>query len=375
MNKARIIVGANYGDEGKGTVTARYARESGNALNILTNGGSQRGHTVASGLGRHTFQHFGSGSYFGAANYYSRFFILNPMQFVKEWWTLAVRPTVYRDPICRWTTPYDMMANAISRELKGTHDTCGMGIWNTIVRYRKLPILTLDEFAAMPYQRKSDYLDRVRSYYESGLQVPDGWKSLWRSEDMKRHFVSDCLFMVLHTTAEPDVRRLADRYTDLIFENGQGLLLCDTGRDTADTTPSDTGVSYSLEILADMGVMANGTPLGGSEVTVHYVTRPYLTRHGDGGMEDCSDRGTLSSGVAEDVSNQYNQFQGGLRYGWLDVGRLRDRILENAGGLPYEVELTHCDEMDRLSEFEGVFPKVNAHDRAEVDIAGKNTEL
>lgn len=44
--KARIVIGANYGDEGKGTVVARYSKNSYNVLNVLTNGGSQRGHSI-----------------------------------------------------------------------------------------------------------------------------------------------------------------------------------------------------------------------------------------------------------------------------------------------------------------------------------------
>ena len=53
--KARIIIGANYGDEGKGTVVAKYSKQSDNCLNILTNGGSQRGHTIVTEYGSTTF--------------------------------------------------------------------------------------------------------------------------------------------------------------------------------------------------------------------------------------------------------------------------------------------------------------------------------
>ena len=91
MKTARIVVGANNGDEGKATVVAKYSKGKQNVLNILTNGGSQRGHSVITDKGEHTFQHFGSGSYYGAHNYYSSFFIINPMQFRKEWDELVVK--------------------------------------------------------------------------------------------------------------------------------------------------------------------------------------------------------------------------------------------------------------------------------------------
>ena len=113
------VIGANYGDEGKGTVVANYTKNSDNVLNILTNGGAQRGHSILTKDGNITFQHFGAGTYHGADNYYSRYFILNPMQFVKEYETLIVKPkNIYRDINCKWSTPYDSMANLIQKNKK-----------------------------------------------------------------------------------------------------------------------------------------------------------------------------------------------------------------------------------------------------------------
>ena len=365
---ARIIVGANYGDEGKGTVTAHYAKHSANALNILTNGGAQRGHSIVSEHGSHTFQHFGSGTYYGAANYYSRFFILNPMQFAKEYEALVVKPSViYRHEDCRWSTPYDMMANAITEALAGRKASCGMGIWNTIRRHRDTETVGFDRFCGMDLSEKLGYIDSVRHYYENMLDIPTSWLRVWRSHDLKLHFIDDCDLM-LANTAVLGCRELADRHTDLIFENGQGLLLCDTGKDTADTTPSDTGLKNAISILKDMGVMdENGKAVGDSIITAHYVTRPYLTRHGDGGMENESKRTIISDGVAEDRTNHYNQYQGIFRYGKLDIGSLKERIEANAGSIPYEIELTHCDEMDRLAAFKKMFGSVNTYDKPEIE--------
>ena len=124
--KARIVIGANYGDEGKGTVTANLTNDSvinnEKVLNILTNGGAQRGHSIIKNTGEdvnvfHTFQHFGSGTYHGADTYYSCYFILNPMQFVKEYNELLIKPkNIYRDYNCRWSTPYDSFANLIEEQ-------------------------------------------------------------------------------------------------------------------------------------------------------------------------------------------------------------------------------------------------------------------
>lgn len=140
-----IIIGANLGDEGKGTVTATITKNAdGKVLNILSNGGSQRGHSILTENGSFTFCHFGSGTYHGADNYYSEYFIINPMSFVKEYNELKRRGIcldnkVHCSPMVRWSSPYDMMANQIIEELRGEtkHGSCGMGIWETVRRYTK----------------------------------------------------------------------------------------------------------------------------------------------------------------------------------------------------------------------------------------------
>ncbi|MBR6981296.1 MAG: adenylosuccinate synthetase [Prevotella sp.] len=355
MRRARIIIGSNYGDEGKGTVTARYARDASHALNVLTNGGPQRGHSILSDMGEgrmvgHTFQHFGSGSYHGADNYYSRFFILNPMQFVKEYESLMVKPLVYRDKRCRWTTPYDSMANLIVEQQRKRHCSCCMGIWNTIKRYKEMPAVPFDVFLASTRESQLAYLCSVKNYYEKGLDVPTSWKDVWNSPVLVEHFLWDCAFMAAHTTV-CELSQL--NHDELIFENGQGLLLCDTGKDTPDTTPSHTGARYALELLKEIPDV---------DVTAHYVTRPYLTRHGDGGLEGESDRSYISTAIAEDRTNHYNEGQGEFRYGALDIERLRDRVRDDANGLRFELEVTHCDEMDRVEEFKKWFDIVNTYD-------------
>ena len=92
---------------------------------MLTNGGAQRAHSILTKNGSFTFQHFGSGTYHGADNYFSEYFILNPMQFVKEYNELRNRGVkigkIYRDPKCMWSTPWDMMANQIIEEMRGKY--------------------------------------------------------------------------------------------------------------------------------------------------------------------------------------------------------------------------------------------------------------
>ena len=71
MTKVKIVIGGNFGDEGKGLLSAYFAEEmmqkEGKCLVVLSNGGAQRGHTVDLPDGRrHVFHHFGAGALCGA---------------------------------------------------------------------------------------------------------------------------------------------------------------------------------------------------------------------------------------------------------------------------------------------------------------------
>lgn len=141
---AKVVIGANFGDEGKGLMTDYFCRQAAlkgeNCLVILHNGGAQRGHTVVTpGRKRHVFRHFGSGTFTGADTYLSEDFILNPMVFRREWEELeeiGINTKVYVNPKCIITTPFDMILNQIIEEYRkgDRHGSCGMGIHETIIR-------------------------------------------------------------------------------------------------------------------------------------------------------------------------------------------------------------------------------------------------
>lgn len=145
MNKdVHVVIGANYGDEGKGTIVAKIAKEKINekksVLNVLTNGGAQRGHSFIYQGKKIINKHFGSASVLGCATYFSPKFILDPMQFTTEYQKKADEFEAFRyagcirSRYCRWATPFDIMANQAEAKKQKLHNTCGMGIWNTIKR-------------------------------------------------------------------------------------------------------------------------------------------------------------------------------------------------------------------------------------------------
>lgn len=377
MSKGRIIIGASYGDEGKGTVVAHYTKNAnGKVLNILTNGGPQRGHTVVKGDDVFTFKHFGSGTCYGADTYFSKDFIVNPMQFVKEYKKLSQKlpmGKIYMHRFCRWTTPYDMMANQIIEENRQKynqeHGSCGMGIWETVLRCSKNYILGFEEFARTFPTNQKTYLKYVRGYFNTKyfdsflgnapkFEMTKEEKEIWESDGLMEHFIEDCKFMFDHVNFTVNVPGTYDEY---IFENGQGLLLNDDP-DNVHTTPSNTGIKAVLS--EDLYFI--------DDLSVHYVTRPYLTRHG-AGIFDETKRNEISGDIKDDLMNHRNKFQGDFKYGHLDIEKLKKRVdndfkLSPVPGISSQIlEITHCDEMDRENEFKKLFNNYHMFDKADLE--------
>ena len=139
MKEVKVVIGANYGDEGKGLMTNYFARkaikQNKKCLNILFNGGAQRGHTVESSNFRHVFHAFGAASYQNVDTFYNRHFMVNPFIFLsekKELEELNVNQgRTWVDWDCEITTPYDVLFNQALEQSRGEnrHGSCGCGIF------------------------------------------------------------------------------------------------------------------------------------------------------------------------------------------------------------------------------------------------------
>jgi adenylosuccinate synthase len=336
MTDIKVVIGANFGDEGKGLMTDYFCHKAlnrnENCIVILSNGGAQRGHTVTAPDGtQHVFHHFGSGTLVGADTYCISDYILNPMTFVKEWVDLRQlgydpnNLNFYFEDGCRWSTPYDMIVNQIveaAREDK-KHGSCGMGIWETIVRYEKQQRgYSLFHFDLLPKEAKINYLKSIRDGYmrdrlkELGVSsIPLEWYSIVYSDMMIEHFINDVHFMICHTKSAGIVN--LSSYKNIVFENGQGLLLDKDNTFYGDnTTPTSTGwknVAGTVNRHFDNSDEIN--------MEVCYVTRTYMTRHGVGRFETECDKSLINSEMF-DETNVTNPFQDNLRYGELIIPNL-----------------------------------------------------
>lgn len=340
MTNIKVVIGANFGDEGKGLMVDYFSHQATsrgeNCIVVMSNGGAQRGHTVVEPTGaRHIFKHFGAGTLAHADTYCPADYILNPMTFRTEYEELreiGCVPKVYVNRNCRWTTPYDMFINQIVEEVRDNkkHGSCGMGIWETVYRYQKKPcIFNVFEFAMLNKDSQISYLKNIRDSYlperlkEHNIKsVPDDWKEIVFSDYLIEHFIDDVRFMISHIKLADDF--VLTRYQNVVFENGQGLLLDQNQTLYGDnTTPSNTGITNPLKIANRAFKRAN--------MDICYVTRTYLTRHGAGRFEEECDKALINEQMV-DETNHTNQFQGSLRYGELVANDLLSRV---------EADLTH----------------------------------
>jgi len=327
--RATAVIGANFGDEGKGLLTDYLAAvDPAGTVVVRFNGGAQAGHTVVTPAGRrHVFHHFGAGTLAGARTFLSRHFIVNPFLWDKERGELAgIRPQVDVDRRAMLTTPFDMLVNQEAERSRGRHrhGSCGLGINETVERcIGPLATAAADiEPSARLRDRLVAIADRsVARLAELGVSPSPFFLEMVRSEALVDNYLEVC---ERFRRAE----RLVDgpdelpKFRHVVFEGAQGLLLDERHRFFPHVTRSRTGLPNVVELAAEIGL---------TELDVVYVTRTYLTRHGAGPFP--TERPGLSF---PDPTNAPNEWQGALRFGKLDVSLLSESItddLSNAGGL------------------------------------------
>lgn len=349
MTSLKAVIGANYGDEGKGRMVDYFASKAdGSCIVVCTNGGAQRGHTVVTDNGRsHIFHHFGSGTLAGADTYLPATFIVNPMIFMEEYKQLIdCKFMVYMNPNCLCSTPFDMITNQIIEESRGAnkHGSCGVGIWETILRNEA----TIGEMLVMTDEQLRTYLCGVRDTYfanrmsKKGIDnVPAVWKHIYYSQGLIEHYINDFKEMKRHIILEDD--NVLFNYENVIFENGQGLLLDQNIPNSQWSTPSNTG-SKNIRKIVDNIFDDNY-----ESFEVCYVTRTYITKHGAGDFPEEIDHLWFEVNRLTET-NVWNKNQGEFRYGKLNVDEFKRRVDEDfdkniRGTYAYKTyAITHTDE-------------------------------
>lgn len=337
MKKAYIVIGANYGDEGKGLITDYLSRKfAGNCLVTRFNGGAQAGHTVVDckTSKRHVFSHFGAGTLAGAPSFLSEFFIVNPLLFVKELKELSAKgidPEISIDENAMVSTPFDMLINQALEQKRGVrkHGSCGVGINETVTRSAASPryrIRVKDLFDSRGLEEKLALLEKE--------WLPLRMSALDLQHDYLQAQLAGASFANLNTGFLEALKIMLDKaslargeaqgqYDVEIFEGAQGLLL---GEERMDLFPhltrSRTGCANALKLIERKAKSIEKI----ENIEIIYVTRSYLTRHGAGPLPKEGELPPAFSGLGKDKTNVENQFQGKLRYGPFDSATLENSI-------------------------------------------------
>jgi adenylosuccinate synthase len=324
---AAVIIGANFGDEGKGLAVDALVARNRNAVVIRFNGGAQAGHTVLSTDGRrHVFSHFGAGSFLGAATFLSRFFVVQPSIFVKEAIELAeigLKPAVYIDPDAQVTTPFDVLINQWVEETRGNarHGSVGVGFGETIERYEHGYPLAMRDLG--DDKHIVEILTHIRDVWlpirlaKLGMPFTAKRQITAAESTAIRRYVEQIHILRHSTTPAPiDVVLARD---NIVFEGAQGLLLdMDRGLKFPFVRRSNTGLKNVLALANDAGI---------KHLNVLYLTRAYLTRHGAGPLPNEVPK--LAFADISDPTNLPNPWQGTLRFAPLDLDFMHTTIADD----------------------------------------------
>lgn len=323
---ARVVIGANFGDEGKG-VTTDYLCAKGAGIVVRFNGGAQAGHTVVTPDGdRHVFRHVGSGTLCGVPTFLSQFFICNPILFMRErdeLIALGYHPEVYAHPDCLVTTLFDMLINQVIETKRGAkrHGSCGIGFHETINRSKIAELkITMSDLWNGGTRLESQLAEIAGKYakFRTGgeFDEPEATKAFI---DCCNHFAQCVNPIGIGQCKDP------------VFEGAQGLLLDQNNKQFfPHVTHSNTGMANVEVLCAQAGI---------DKKEVYYVSRTYLTRHGAGPLP-----GEDASLFYDDDTNHKNTFQGALRFAPLDYEAMADRCVEDVGSNSHKLVLTHCDQ-------------------------------
>lgn len=330
--KVSIVVGLGFGDEGKGVVTSQIVERSHDPMVVRFNGGHQAGHTVIYNGHRHVFSSFGSGTLQGAPTYWSRHCIVYPTAMLNEFNDLKqFNPTLYIDPLCPVTTPFDVISN----QSDCLHGSVGVGFGKTIQRQEDHYKLFAKDLKHLSVLRIK--LDMIMSYYKATSAD---------AKFQKEKFIMDVESMI----SLKNIRiQTPEHKGDLVFEGAQGILLDQAFGFFPHVTRSNTTSKNAIGLIDKY-----------CQPEIYMVTRAYQTRHGKGPMT--GNAITLKNNESE--TNVLNQYQGKFRTSTLDLSLIDYAVgCEEmvSHGIKKRIVMTCCDQVNELPAISTVYPITYNH--------------
>lgn len=314
-----IVVDLGFGDSGKGATVDRLAARSPDTTMVVRySGGHQVGHTVVRDGRRHTFSNFGAATLLGVPTYYlPTTTLFPPAALVEREHLLPVEPQVLAHPLAMITTPYDVAYNRATERVN-QHGSCGVGFGATVERNQKGIALYAKDLSNRWVTGHK--LRAIDGHYRARV-AGTAYESAYADEiaDLDDEVFIDIGTEFLGGVTLTTVEALPRNRPDLLFEGSQGIMLDQLHGIFPHVTRSDTTTKGAFDSLRATG--RNET------VHVHYVTRCYQTRHGNGPMSSTLPVSLVNSGGEANVENDY---QGSFRTAELDPELLNYALATDA---------------------------------------------
>ncbi len=316
-----VVIGKNFGDEGKGRVVDFLSRKGKNLV-VRHNGGAQSGHTVIrddKGNKSFIFHELGAGSFNEADTLWTDTFFPDLYKLNEEcaaFYTVSgIKSSIFCVADTPVTTVCDVLINMAMEKSRGEgrHGSCGMGIYEASLRTKAGFGITMSEVKSMDEKALFDRLLDIRKDYVlpaiSKRHIDENlcaeYLELIRDDNVLENAASEMCRAAKDVTVVDNVPDFLGRYDKVIFETGQGLLLDSENEEYAPhVTGSRTGLTNPAAFLKRFGY---------DTLEVVYVTRSYMTRHGAGLLKHECDRTFLGIKKA-DSTNVTNDWQGSFRY-------------------------------------------------------------
>lgn len=354
--KTVAVIGKNFGDEGKGLVTASLSLSAQNSLIVKHNGGAQAGHTVENEQTGKRFIHhqIASGAEYGAVTLLSETFCPDLYQLKSEIGNFkklfGFIPKIYSEENVCITTIDDVLLNMAVETLRADnrHGSCGMGINECRNRINSGYALTVRDIA----NHNTDWIFRkLRTFRHNHtfnrLQALCGhsanrYTDLLSNENVLINFAEEIKKNVSLIKPVNADKVWLESFDKVIFESGQGLLLDeDYLKYAPHLTTSKTGLTNIVAFLSKRNIPLN---------EVIYVARTYVTRHGAGPLPYECNRNDLT-GVGTDFTNEPNEWQGIIRYAkyesiasFLEPVNQDINIIKSNQNITLSLAITHLDE-------------------------------
>ncbi len=362
----RIVIGKNFGDEGKGLAVdyfaGRFLESGASCLVIRHNGGAQAGHTVELPGIRFVFHQLSAGSFRRAHTFWSDTFLPDLYKLRDETEAFARCsgnvPPIFASGRCRCVVIDDVLLNMAAEQTRGRdrHGSCGMGINEAVVRSgHEGMCLNLEDVRDLEAEGLYRRLREMRKAYvpvrmqELGLtfEAAGEYGELLRDDNVLWNAARVMCENVSLVSVDDTV---LTKYDSVIFEGAQGLLLDEEyHRFAPHLTSSRTGLHNPARICRAL--------FPGIRPEVVYITRPYITRHGAGPLPYEGMNGTASGWY--DETNRPNEWQGALRFApHGTVAEFLKPVEEDlrafSGQKTVSLMVTHADETDyRMLTVEG----------------------